>query len=73
MSSITEVQTSVKAEKAINKNYRYSKLTAYAELSLLNLSCYFLDQQIKRLAKDFEEEGGFTERLYRVRKERRWF
>jgi four helix bundle suffix protein len=26
---------------------------------------YFLDRQVERLANDFENEGGFTERLYR--------
>jgi four helix bundle suffix protein len=45
----------------------YAALAANAALSLLNLTCYFLDRQIERLAKDFENEGGFTERLYRIR------
>lgn len=48
-----------------------SVLVANAALSLLNLSCYFLDRQIATQAKDFENEGGFTERLYRVRKAKR--
>jgi four helix bundle suffix protein len=38
---------------------------------LLNLSCYLLDRQDQRLANDFENEGGFTERLYRVRNAKR--
>ncbi|MBI3921175.1 MAG: four helix bundle protein [Armatimonadetes bacterium] len=42
-------------------------LVANAALSLLNLCCYLLDRQIAAQAKAFEEEGGFTERLYRVR------
>ena len=42
-------------------------LVANAALSLLNLSCYFLDRQIERLANDFEQNGGFTERLYKTR------
>ncbi|TYO99843.1 four helix bundle suffix protein [Geothermobacter ehrlichii] len=46
-------------------------LAANAALSLLNLACYFLDRQVKRLALDFENEGGFSERLYRVRSEKR--
>ena len=46
-------------------------LVANATLSLLNLACYLLDRQVERLATDFENEGGFTERLYRVRKEKR--
>ncbi len=46
-------------------------LAANAALSLLNLACYFLDRQVERLARDFENEGGFTERLYRVRSAKR--
>jgi len=48
-----------------------SCLVANAALSLLNLCCYFLDRQVDRLARDFEKEGGFTERLYRVSAEKR--
>ena len=32
---------------------------------------WLLDRQVERQAKDFEQEGGFTERLYRVRSENR--
>lgn len=46
-------------------------LAANATLSLLNLACYLLDRQVERLALDFEKEGGFTERLYRVRNAKR--
>ncbi|MBA4147707.1 MAG: four helix bundle protein [Verrucomicrobia bacterium] len=44
-----------------------AELAANAALSLLNLACYLLDRQIATLEKAFVEEGGFTERLYRVR------
>ncbi|MBZ5538573.1 MAG: four helix bundle suffix domain-containing protein [Acidobacteriia bacterium] len=47
------------------------ELVANAALSLLNLCCYFLDRQLAAQAAAFEKEGGFTERLYRVRKLRR--
>jgi len=46
-------------------------LAANGALSLLNLACWLLDRQVARLAEDFENEGGFTERLYRVRRNRR--
>jgi four helix bundle suffix protein len=46
-------------------------LAANAALSLLNLACYLLNRQIERLAIDFENEGGFTERLHRVRSTKR--
>lgn len=48
-----------------------SVLVANAALSLLNLCCYLLDRQIAAQAAAFEEEGGFTERLYRVRQDKR--
>jgi four helix bundle suffix protein len=42
-----------------------------AIISLLNLCCYLLDRQLAAQAAAFERDGGFTERLYRVRSERR--
>ncbi|MFA4907571.1 MAG: four helix bundle suffix domain-containing protein [archaeon] len=48
-----------------------SALVANAALSLLNICCYFLDRQLSAQAAAFETEGGFTERLYRVRSEKR--
>ena len=44
-----------------------AQLQANALLSLLNLCCWLLDRQIAAQAAAFEKEGGFTERLYRVR------
>jgi len=46
-------------------------LAANGALTLLNLACYLLDRQVEHLAVTFENEGGFTERLYRVRFEKR--
>jgi four helix bundle suffix protein len=40
-------------------------------LSLLNLSCYLLDRQLAAQAQAFEKNGGFTERLYRIRQQTR--
>jgi four helix bundle suffix protein len=48
-----------------------SALAANAALSLLNLSCLLLDRQLAAQAEHFEKEGGFTERMYRVRTSRR--
>jgi four helix bundle suffix protein len=47
------------------------ELVSNARLSLLNLCCYLLDRQLSALAAALEKEGGFAERLYRVRGERR--
>jgi len=48
-----------------------SVLEANAALSLINLGCRLLDRQIAAQARAFEREGGFTERLYRTRQNRR--
>ncbi len=48
-----------------------SALAANATLSLLNVCCYLIDRQLATQAAMFEREGGFTERLYRVRSAQR--
>lgn len=48
-----------------------STLVANAVLSLLNLCCHLLDKQLAAQAKAFENEGGFTERLHRIRQQKR--
>ena len=53
------------------KSVSSAELVANAALSLLNLACYLLDKQIAAQEKAFVDEGGFTERLYRVRSARR--
>jgi len=50
---------------------RSATLVANAALSLLNLCCHLLDRQLAAQAQAFENEGGFTERLYRVRSQKR--
>ena len=37
-------------------------------ICLINQASYLLWKQMKRLEEDFIKEGGFTERLYNVRK-----
>ncbi|MBU1694818.1 MAG: four helix bundle suffix domain-containing protein [Verrucomicrobia bacterium] len=44
---------------------------ANGALCLLNLCCYLLDRQMAAQASAFEKEGGFTERLYQRRSQRR--
>jgi four helix bundle suffix protein len=48
-----------------------SVYAANGSLSLLNLCDYLLGRQLARLGEDFVEEGGFKERMYRVRSQRR--
>src|SRR5687768_12746296 len=49
----------------------YPEIAANGALTLLAVACALLDRQIGAQEKAFVEEGGFTERLYRVRTERR--
>jgi four helix bundle suffix protein len=49
----------------------YPELAANAALVLLAVACSLLDRQLAAQATAFENEGGFTERLYRVRSQKR--
>jgi four helix bundle suffix protein len=49
----------------------FPEIAANAALVLLKVACSLLDRQIAAQAKSFETEGGFTERLYRVRTQKR--
>jgi four helix bundle suffix protein len=49
----------------------YPEIAANAALTLIAVTCALLDRQIAAQAAAFENEGGFTERLYRVRTARR--
>ncbi len=49
----------------------YPEFSANAVLVLLAVACALLDRQVERLAQNFENEGGFTERLYKVRTAKR--
>jgi restriction system protein len=64
------------------KNRSYTTYKTYIEASppeiaanviicLIHQANYLLDQQLRALEKEFLEEGGFTERLYRVRSQAR--
>jgi len=67
---------------AYEKNRSYMTYRSYVEESppeisantvicLIHQTNYLLDQQLRQLERAFLNEGGFTERLYRARKERR--
>jgi four helix bundle suffix protein len=49
------------------QSQNYPIYAANAALTLLAVACSLLDRQVARLAQDFTTQGGFTERLYRVR------
>lgn len=42
-------------------------------ICLIHQTNYLLDQQLRRLENDFLEQGGFTEKLYRERRNSRGF
>ena len=50
---------------------RYEEIAANAALVLIAVACSLLDRQLASLAKRFLADGGFTERMYRLRSQRR--
>ena len=49
----------------------FPEIAANVALVLLTVACSLLDRQIAAQAAAFETDGGFTERLYRVRSQKR--
>ena len=47
------------------------EIMANAALVLIAVACGLLDRQLATLAREFEEKGGFTERMYRRRVQKR--
>lgn len=65
---------------AYQENRTYTTYKTYLEtaadaantlICLIHQANYLLDRQLKSLEQTFLDEGGFTERLYRLRRERR--
>lgn len=68
--SSTESTTSTASTESIpapSHTTFYPEYSANAALVLIAVVCSLLDRQVASQARQFEEEGGFTERLYRVR------
>ena len=64
-------QSGPSTESTPSTKSTYPEIAANAALILLNVACTLLDRQLATLATAFTEEGGFTERLYRLRTQRR--
>jgi len=47
------------------------EIAANAAICLIHQANYLLDQQLRQLEKQFLEEGGFTEKLYKARTQAR--
>jgi four helix bundle suffix protein len=56
---------------ASRKKLPPDQIVANGALTLLNLALYLTRKQLAALEKSFLEEGGITERMYRLRKEAR--
>ena len=70
-----EVRNWVNLQAEILKNAcgesRTREIAANAILVLIRVAISLLEKQLSRLAQEFTQAGGFTERLYSVRKEER--
>ena len=53
------------------KPQTYPEIAANAALVLIAVACSLLDRQLVSQADSFEKEGGFTERMHRIRSRRR--
>ena len=53
------------------QSYQMAEIAANAMICLIHQTNYLLDQQLRALEKEFLEEGGFTEKLYRARSQMR--
>lgn len=60
-------QASIKSIPSISSSY--PEITCNAALVLIGVASSLLDRQLAAQAEAFEKEGGFTERLYRIRKQ----
>jgi four helix bundle suffix protein len=58
-------------QSTVSTKSTYPEISANGVLALITVACSLLNRQIASLERAFVEEGGFTERLYRVRRARR--
>ena len=61
------IQSTVSTQSTKSTASTYPELAANAALVLIAVACGLLDRQLASLAAAFERDGGFTERLHRVR------
>jgi four helix bundle suffix protein len=70
--TVEEVADWVREVHARNwQSATYSEIAANTARTLIVVACSLLDRQIAVQANTFKQEGGFTERLYRVRQQAR--
>jgi four helix bundle suffix protein len=61
----SKLVSSTQSTKSMSSTY--PEIAANAALVLITVACSLLDRQLAAQADAFESEGGFTERLYRMR------
>jgi len=69
--STSWVQSSTSTPSTKSIPPAYPEITANGVLALIAVATALLDRQLAAQASAFEREGGFTERLYRVRSDRK--
>jgi len=69
--STTSTMSTTSTQSTKSPRTTYAEIAANSALALIAVACALLDCQLTSQAKAFEQEGGFTERLYRIRKEKR--
>ena len=67
LEQLRQLMVSLVSDKSDKSDIK-AEVAANVMISLINQETFLLGRQIARLANDFEKEGGFTERLYRIRK-----
>jgi four helix bundle suffix protein len=68
---IQDLRTSTSSISSTSSTISSQEAAANGALALLAVATALLDRQVAALARAFETEGGFTERLYRTRVTRR--
>ncbi len=68
--NLMAVLVSDRSDKS-DKSDKKPEGAANVMICLINQESFLLGRQLARLEREFVEEGGFTERLYRVRSTRR--
>jgi len=63
----TKSTKSIPSTQSTNSTATYPEIAANGALALIAVATSLLDRQLASLEKAFLNEGGFTERLYRVR------
>ncbi len=63
--SNSSIQSTMSTPSTLSPSF--PEIAANGALALITVACSLLNRQIASLEKAFIEEGGFTERLYRVR------